>query len=240
MSGVQVQLFVTCLVDALAPQVGKATVDALERAGATVAFPSGQACCGQPAFNVGMHDEARAMASQTLDTLAESDGPIVIPSGSCAAMVRHHYETLFDGTARADQAAAVASRVRELSEYLVDDLEVEITADCGGCSLAYHYSCHGLRDLGLAHQADALLSGTNRVELEDDRECCGFGGAFSVEMPAVSSAIMDKKLDNIEASGAEVVVGGDYSCLMHIEGGLRRRGSDVEVKHIAELLAEES
>lgn len=240
MPGPRVQLFVTCLVDSLAPQVGRATLSALESAGCDVAFPADQGCCGQPAFNVGMHDEARKMATQTLDVLSATEGPIVMPSGSCAAMIRHHYSTLFDGTDRAPQVAEIQRRVRELTEFLADDLDVDISASCGGCSVAYHYSCHGLRELGLSDQADQLLGDVERVDLEGDKECCGFGGVFSVEMPTVSTAIMDTKLDNIEASGADVVVGGDFSCLMHIEGGLRRRGSDVVVKHIAELLGEES
>ena len=186
-----------------------------------------------------MHNEAAKMASQTLDVLDATEGPIVMPSGSCAAMVRHHYSTLFEGTERAEQAARVQSRVRELSEFLVDDLGADIKADCGDCKVAYHYSCHGLRELGLAGQADELLSEVDRVELEGDKECCGFGGAFSVEMPAVSTAMMERKLDAVEASGADLVVGGDFSCLMHIEGGLRRRGSQIQVSHLAELLADD-
>jgi L-lactate dehydrogenase complex protein LldE len=133
----------------------------------------------------------------------------------------------------------VASRVRELSQYLVDDIASPIRASCDGCTIAYHHSCHGLRELGLEHQADTLLEGADRVELEGDRECCGFGGLFSVEMPAVSTAIMGEKLDQIEASGADTVVGGDISCLLHIEGGLKRRGSAIRVMHLAELLGGE-
>lgn len=239
MSGTQVQLFVTCLVDALAPEVGRATLDALERVGCTVSFPEDQACCGQPAFNVGLHDDARTMAAQTLDVLDATEGPVVVPSGSCTAMIAHHYEELFEGTDRAEQASRVAGRVRELTQFLIDDIDAPIPAKCDGCTLAYHYSCHGLRDLGLDGQADRLLAGTDRVDLAEDKECCGFGGLFSVEMPAVSAAIMNRKLDAIEESGAQTLVGGDISCLLHIEGGLRRRGSDIEVKHIAQLLGDE-
>jgi L-lactate dehydrogenase complex protein LldE len=235
MEGPRVQLFVTCLIDALAPQAGRATVAALERAGCTVEFPTEQACCGQPAYNVGLFDEARVMASQTLDVLDATEGTVVIPSGSCTAMIRNHYKDLFDGE-EAERADRVGARVRELTEFLVDDLETEIAAGCDGCSVAYHYSCHGLRDLGLSSQADRLLEDVHRVELVDDKECCGFGGLFSVEMPAVSTAIMNEKLDRIVSSGADTIVGGDISCLIHIAGGLHRRGEDIEVKHIAELL----
>lgn len=239
MKGLQVQLVATCLVDALAPQVGRAALYALEAAGCRVAYPQDQTCCGQPAFNVGLNDQAREMAAHTLDMLDETEGPIVLPSGSCAEMIVDHYPDLFAGTARADQAEKVASRTRELTQFLVDDLEADVRARCNGCSIAYHYSCHGLRGLGLQSQADTLLEPTDRVALEGDEDCCGFGGLFSVEMPHISTAIMDEKLDRIEASGADVIVGGDVSCLLHIGGGLRKRGSQIEVKHIAELLTEE-
>ena len=237
MKGPQVQLLVTCLVDALAPQIGRATLAALEAAGCQVDFPQDQTCCGQPAFNVGLNDDARKMAAHTLDVLDGTEGPIVVPSGSCAQMIVHHYRDLFAGTERAGQAERVASRTRELTQFLVDDLGADSSASCNGCSVAYHYSCHGLRGLGLESQADQLLKNVDRVDLEGDKECCGFGGLFSVEMPAISAAIMDEKLDRVEASGADTLVGGDVSCLSHLEGGLRRRGSKIEVKHIAELLA---
>ena len=236
MEGLRVQLFVTCLVDSLAPEVGRATVGVLEKIGCQVEFPSGQGCCGQPAFNVGLVEEARSMAAHTLDVLDDTDGPVVVPSGSCVAMISHHFAELFAGTSREAQVGRVAPRVRELTQFLVDDLGADVKAECGGCSVAYHYSCHGLRQLGLDHQADELLSESSRMVLEGDRECCGFGGLFAVEMPAVSAAIMKTKLDNVEASGADTLVGGDVSCLLHIEGGLRRRGSSVAVRHIAELL----
>lgn len=238
MEGPRVQLVVTCLVDVLAPQVGRATLAVLENSGCRVSFPEGQTCCGQPAFNVGLTDQAREMAAHTLDVLDATEGPIVVPSGSCTQMIVDHYIELFEETDRADQAERVAGRTRELTQFLVDDLGVDASASCDGCSVAYHYSCHGLRGLGLEAQADSLLESVDRVSLDGDKECCGFGGLFSVEMPAVSAAIMDEKLDRVEASGADTLVGGDVSCLMHLEGGLRRRGSKVVVKHIAELLAE--
>jgi len=238
MEGPKVQLFVTCLVDALSPEVGRATVSVLEEVGCTVEYPRDQACCGQPAFNVGLVEDARKMASQTLDVLDATDGAIVIPSGSCAMMISHHYPDLFDGTDRSAQAQRVSRRARELTQFLVDDLDTEARAVCDDCTVAYHYSCHGLRGLGLDDQADRLLGDIRRVNLEGDRECCGFGGLFSIEMAAVSEAIMDEKLDRIEASGADTLVGGDISCLLHIEGGLRRRGSSVSVKHIATLIGD--
>lgn len=240
MQGPRVQLVVTCLVDALAPQVGRATLAVLESAGCAVDYPPGQTCCGQPAYNVGLFEEARDMAAHTLDVLDGTEGTIVLPSGSCAEMIVHHYSTLFEGTDREEQASRVAARTRELTQYLVDDLDADVTASCDGCRVAYHYSCHGLRGLGLAGQADRLIDPDVRVPLDGDRECCGFGGLFSIEMPAVSAAIMSEKLDRVEASGADVLVGGDVSCLIHIEGGLRRRGSKIEVRHIAEMIEGEA
>jgi L-lactate dehydrogenase complex protein LldE len=237
MEGPTVQLVVTCLVDALAPQVGRATVTVLERAGCQVEFVEGQTCCGQPAFNVGMRTEARRMAGHTLDLLDVTQGPIVVPSGSCADMMTHHYEELFAGTDREQQAERISSRVRELSQFLVDDLATDLKASCEGCLVAYHHSCHGLRGLGLGHQAANLLSEVEMAQLEGAKDCCGFGGAFAIEMPAVSAAIMNQKLDRIEASGADTLVGGDVSCLIHLEGGLRRRDSKIVVKHLAEMLA---
>jgi L-lactate dehydrogenase complex protein LldE len=151
-------------------------------------------------------------------------------------MIVHQYPALFAGTEREVQARRVASRTRELTQFLIDDLDSDLAADCGGCTVAFHHSCHGLRGLGLSGQADRLLREVDRVPLEGAEECCGFGGLFSVEMASVSAAIMDEKLDRVEASRAETLVGSDISCLIHLEGGLRRRGSAIRVRHIAELL----
>ena len=177
------------------------------------------------------------MAAHTLDLLDETEGPIVLPSGSCTDMIVHHYPDIFEGTEREEAARRVSGRARDLIQFLVDDLGATVKARCDGCSVAYHHSCHGLLGLGLEAQADEVLSEVERVALDGDKDCCGFGGLFSVEMPSVSAAIMNEKLDRIEASGADVVAGGDVACLIHIEGGLRRRGSNVQVRHIAELMA---
>jgi L-lactate dehydrogenase complex protein LldE len=236
-----VQLFVTCLVDAFYPNVGAATVELLERLGWTVEFPWDQTCCGQPAFNAGFTTEARKMAVHTLEVLDATDGPIVLPSGSCAEMIVHHIPGLVaDQPALAARAERVAARTRELTSFLVDELGVTDVGATASGTVTYHPSCHGLRGLGLTHQPQALIdavAGAERVELPDATECCGFGGLFSVKMPDVSGAMLTTKLDNVEASGADTLVGGDVSCLMHMEGGLRKRGSSMRVCHIAELLA---
>lgn len=239
----RVQLFVTCLVDGFAPEVGRATVSLLERLGDQVDFAVDQACCGQPAFNAGHVRDARAMAAQTVRVLDSTKGPIVVPSGSCADMLVHHSPHLLEGEPEASAAVRVAGRVRELTQYLVDDRgQSDVGASCDGCAVAFHSSCHGRRNLHIDEEPEALLatvSGIDRRFQAEPEQCCGFGGLFAVEMPAISAAILDAKLDALEACGADVVVGGDVSCLLHIEGGLRRRNSTMKVMHIAELLAGE-
>ena len=236
-----VQLFVTCLVDNFFPDVGFAVVDILEELGLTVEFPQAQTCCGQPAFNAGFWDDARAMARHTIDVLAQSEAPIVIPSGSCADMIIHHYAEILAGDPiYGPRAKAVAERTYEFTQFLVDVLGVaDLKAESGGC-LTYHASCHGLRGLGIKEQPQKLLAnitGAEQKELPGAEECCGFGGLFAVKMSSISGAIMNQKLDNIQSTGADTVVGTDVSCLMHIAGGLQRRGSQVRVKHLAEVLA---
>ena len=235
-----VQLFVTCLVDQFFPDVGFAVVEILEQLGLTIEFPQAQTCCGQPAFNSGFWEDARAMARHTIDVLAQSDAPIVIPSGSCADMIIHHYaEILAADPDYGPKAKAVAGRTYEITQFLVDVLGVtNVQAKAGGC-LTYHASCHGLRGLGIKEQPRKLLqnvSGAEQKELPGAEECCGFGGLFAVKMSDISAAIMRRKLDNIESTGADTLVGADVSCLMHLAGGLRRRGSKVQVKHLAEIL----
>jgi L-lactate dehydrogenase complex protein LldE len=236
----KVQLFVTCLVDKFFPEVGFAVVEILERLGLTVEFPRAQTCCGQPAFNGGFWDDARAMARHTIDVLSQSDAPIVIPSGSCADMMIHHYlEILADDPDYKARAKEIEHRTYEFTQFLVDVLGVtDLNAQAAGC-LTYHASCHGLRGLGLRTQPQQLLEKVKGIEqkaLPGAEECCGFGGLFAVKMSDISQAIMARKLDNIESTGAETVVGTDVSCLMHIAGGLHRRGSKVQVKHLAEIL----
>ncbi len=241
----RVQLFVTCLVDTLFPDAGEAAVAVLERLGLRVEFPAGQTCCGQPAFNGGFRAEARAMARHWLDVFEASDAPIVVPSGSCAAMVVHGYAALFDGEHEADQRArarAAAARTYEFSQFLVDVLEAEpaqIGARFEG-RLAYHPSCHLLRDLRVIDAPQRLLLGVAGAELRPlpgADECCGFGGLFAVKHAELSGAILDAKVAAVRESGAHTLVGCDVSCLMHIQGGLTRDGLGVRCRHLAEVLA---
>jgi L-lactate dehydrogenase complex protein LldE len=237
-----VHLFPTCLVNEIAPEVGLAAARLLERHGFDVQVPEGQTCCGQPAYNGGFHDEARAVARHTLRVLAATDGPIVIPSGSCADMVVHQYETLFaDEPEWRARAHAVAARARELSQFLFETRAPEAPAAGGATGrVAYHPSCHLSRGLGVRQPPRALLesAGAELVPFADQDECCGFGGIFSIKMPEISASVMDRKLTAIEASGAERLVSCDLGCLLHLAGGLRRRGSKIRVQHFAEALDE--
>ena len=235
-----VQLFVTCILDTLYPEVGESVVHVLERAGVQVEFPSGQTCCGQPAFNAGLRDQARPVAQQTIRVFERTQGPIVVPSGSCAAMIRHGYLELFaDDPHWLPRSRALAERTYEFSEFLVDYLRVtDVGARYPG-KLSYHSSCHLLRDLGISRQPRALLAAVREAELVDlpnGEECCGFGGVFSAEHPQISSAMLARKMVNIEASGAPLVVSCDAGCITNINGGLHRAGKPQRAVHIAEIL----
>jgi len=182
------------------------------------------------------------MAAHTVAVLDATEGPIVVPSGSCAAMMIDHYEDLLsDDDDLAAAARRVAGRVREFTQFVVDDLGLDgLETDATG-PVTFHPSCHGLRHLGLRGYGERVLDhvGVERLPLEAAEECCGFGGLFAVEMPEISGALMETKIGHVEATGAETLVGYDISCLMHLAGGMRRRGTDVEVRHIAEILAGE-
>jgi len=236
-----VQLFITCLVDTFFPATGEAMVNVLQRCGVRVDFPSGQTCCGQPPFNAGLRSDARSMAEHTIKVFENETGDIVIPSGSCAAMVRHSYLELFEGDpVWYPRAKALAARTFEFTEYLVDVLKVTDVGACWDGKLAYHASCHLNRHLGIDRQPRALLAAVRRaeiVELPASDDCCGFGGVFSVEHPELSAEMLKRKIGNLEASGAPTLVLADTGCRMHIAGGLHRQGKSQQVLHIAEILA---
>jgi L-lactate dehydrogenase complex protein LldE len=243
-SQTQVQLFVTCLVDSLYPAVGQAVVEVLERLGCEVVIPAGQICCGQPAYNGGFGAEARRVARRWLDVFERSPAPIVVPSGSCAAMIVHGYPELFRTDPHAlARAQALAARTYEFSQFLVDVLQVDpARLDLPACAarLTYHPSCHLSRGLGLRGRAEALLQavpGAEWVPLPGAEDCCGFGGLFAVKHADVSAAMLDKKLANVRATGAEALVACDMSCLMHMQGGLLRDGSPIRCLHLAQVLA---
>lgn len=242
-AGKRVSFFVTCMVDMLYPDTGLSAVEILEHLGVEVDFPKRQTCCGQPAYNGGYRKEARRVAIQFLKAFKDAE-VIVTPSGSCAAMVRHEYPTLFAGDPQwqplADRAAAITW---ELTEFIVDglgieDLNLRLSEPA---SFAFHDSCHGLRMLGLGDAARKLVDGIENAsvhDLTDNDQCCGFGGLFAVKMADVSGAMLQKKMDNINACEADTILCGDVSCLSHMNGGLARQGSSKQVRHIADVLAE--
>ncbi len=227
-------------MDTFYPEVAEAVVTIFTRLGMAVDCPPEQTCCGQPAFNAGYRRQARAAARHFIEVF-ENAGDIVCPSGSCVHMVRHGYPMLFaDEPAWLARSRRVAARTFELSEYLVDVLGVtDLGARCEA-RLTYHDGCHLLRGLGIERQPRALIGavrGAQLVEMQDAARCCGFGGTFAVHYPRISTAMTAEKVDRIAASGAEAVVGCDMSCLMNIEGMIRRRRLDIRVVHIARLLA---
>jgi len=235
-----VQLMITCILDTLYPETGEAVVRVLERAGVVVQMPPGQTCCGQPAFNAGLRADARRMAIHTIQVFENTQGDVVVPSGSCAGMIRSQYPELFaEDPDWLPRAQALAKRTYELTEYLVDVLGVtDLGAHFPG-KLTYHASCHLLREMGIDRQPRALLAAVREaelVELEGAQECCGFGGVFSVEQPEISAAMVERKIANLEATGAQVVVACDAGCITNINGALHRKGKPQRAVHIAEIL----
>ncbi len=216
-----VYLFATCLIDQFAPEAGLDTVRLLEREGITVHFPEGQTCCGQPAYTSGYPDEARDVARHQLDLFPEP-WPVVVPSGSCGAMLRHHYPKLFAADpVLAPKAQALAERTFELTEFLVH--VVGFARDDGGapCTIALHTSCHARREMGCHETSAALLASLSQVKVTEQariEECCGFGGTFSMRFPDISEAIVSDKVASLKDSGAQRVVSADCGCLLNILG----------------------
>jgi L-lactate dehydrogenase complex protein LldE len=240
---VRVTLFVTCLVDTLVPETGIATVRLLERLGHEVNFPAAQTCCGQMHLNTGYHAEARRLARRFVHVFGDAEA-VVAPSASCVGTVREFYPMLAEGEpALARDVEALAPRVLELSDFLVNRLGVE---DIGGAyphRVSYHPTCHSLRVLRVGDAPHRLLRavrGLQLVELRRPAECCGFGGTFAVKNAATSAAMLADKMRDVLDTGAEVCTALDNSCLLHIGGGLSRLQSGVRTAHLAEILAMEA
>jgi L-lactate dehydrogenase complex protein LldE len=226
----RVSIFVTCVVDQLFPGVGLAMADVLEYAGYDIDFPTGQTCCGQPAFNSGYRDEARAVAQHFCATFAGSDC-IVVPSGSCATMISHHF---------ADLGITAPPKVYEFSTFLTNVAKVEDLGAKFEGVVTYHDSCHALRDLHVKDGPRRLLSHVRGLELREmdaAEECCGFGGTFSVKFAGISGGMARTKLDSIKRTGAGTVVSIDSSCLMQLQGAIARERLDIKTMHLAEILA---
>src|SRR5438445_11171259 len=234
----KVSLLITCLGDALFPEVGVATVRLLRRLGVTVDFPHAQTCCGQPFFNSGYQHDARDLARHTIRAL-DNGRLIVTPSGSCAAMVKLEYPELFHkDLIWHGRAEELAQRTHELSDFLVNILKIEDVGARYPGKVTYHMACH-LRGLGLQSEPERLLRNVLELEyipLERADECCGFGGSFAVRFPEISGAMVRDKASLIEKTGADTVVATDAGCLMNIAGCLRRRGNKIRALHLAELL----
>lgn len=238
----RVGLFVTCLVDLLRPSVGFAAVRLLEAAGCNVDVVKGQTCCGQPAYNAGDRESARQIALNTVAAFRGCDF-VVVPSGSCAAVLKLHYPKLVTGDDKdATDVRAFASRVHELTSFLVN---VRGMTDVPGrlkAKAVYHDACSGLRELGIASEPRRLLGTVEGLELLDMAEqevCCGFGGLFSVKYPEISNALVEKKTAAITEALPDLVLSGDLGCLANIAGKLSRAGSPVACRHVAEVLAGE-
>lgn len=239
-NGPQVALFVTCLADLYRPQVAFATLKLLELAGCRTEVPTQQTCCGQPAFNSGDRHSSAELARQTIAAL-DGYAYVVAPSGSCIAML-HHYPELFDAQdpwhARAQ---ALKARAFEITQFLVDVIGLDALQSCFKGKVTYHDSCSGLRELGIKSQPRALLARLEGVELQEMDEaetCCGFGGTFCVKYPDISNRMVSNKSQQVVATGADTLLGGDLGCLLNMAGKLKRDGQSVAIRHIVEVLAD--
>jgi L-lactate dehydrogenase complex protein LldE len=233
-----VSLMATCLGDVMRPEAAVATVRLLRRLGVTVHFPEKQTCCGQPFYNSGFLRGARDLARHTIEVF-EDERPVVVPSGSCAAMVKVEFPHLFhDDAAWHERADNLSARTFELSDFLVNRLKVtDVGAKFQG-KVAYHYACH-LRGLGLKNEAETLIravAGVELMPLERQDQCCGFGGSFAVRYPEISGAMVGDKVACVTSTGADVLVSTDTGCLMNIGGALHRQNKPVRIMHLAELL----
>ncbi len=240
-------LFVTCIVDQLYPEVGVSVVRVLRRAGVAVDFPDGQTCCGQPLYNSGYVSEARKLAERTLDILSDKEY-VVVPSGSCGAMMRVFYLDLFANDPELlARAKDLSQRVYEFTEFLVDVVGYESTPvepatddrPERGSAVAYHPSCHLLREMEVTNAPQRLLDaapGVDRVELPDAEQCCGFGGTFAVKYPHISEEMLADKVAAATSSGADTLTACDMGCLMHIGGAVSRQKLPFQVRHIAQVL----
>ncbi|MGH3147916.1 MAG: (Fe-S)-binding protein [Rubrobacter sp.] len=241
----RVALFVPCYVDQINPEVGVSVVRVLRRLGVEVIYPERQTCCGQPAFNSGFFDEARSVARHFLSVFErERFDYVVCPSGSCTTMVSHYYPFIFEDLPdERERSEVLAGYVREFSDFLVNVMGVSELGVSHEAKAVFHTGCHQRRELGVLDEPRELLgnvAGLDLLDWENEELCCGFGGTFSVKMPSVSTAMADEKIKALEKSGADTLISGDSSCLMHLEGRLRRKGHDTRVLHLAQVLDPEN
>lgn len=235
----QVQLFVPCFVDQLYPTVAFNMVKVLEKAGCTVTYNANQTCCGQPAFNAGFWGEAKDVCNKFIQDFSGSDY-IVAPSASCVGFVRNYYQKLYESSAQQQTVKKLTERIFELSDFLVNVLKVEDLGATFNGKVTYHDSCAALRECKLKEEPRKLLrhvKGLELVEMADNETCCGFGGSFAVKFEPISIAMGDQKITHASATEADYIISTDMSCLMHIDGCIKHKGSGLLVLHLADVLA---
>jgi L-lactate dehydrogenase complex protein LldE len=237
---VKVYFFGTCLVDHFYPEAGHAAIRLIEREGIKVIYPQEQSCCGQPAYNSGFPAEAKAVARKQIG-LFPKDYPVVVPSGSCAGMLKHHYPRLFADDPRFEEALRFSSRVYEWSEFMVRILAVKLEDRGQPMKVAWHSSCHALREMGVTEYSKSLirqLKNVELVELENELECCGFGGTFAIKQPDISGAMVIDKVCDIYRTGAPRFITGDGGCLLNISGAIDFKQLPLKGQHLAEFVWE--
>ncbi|RYD93577.1 MAG: (Fe-S)-binding protein [Sphingobacteriales bacterium] len=234
-----VQLFVPCFVDQLFPDTAFNMIRVLEKAGCTVRYNPSQTCCGQPAFNAGFLDDARAVCSKFLSDF-DPELPIVAPSASCVGFVRNYYGKLFDNSSQHHRVQAIGRNIFELSEFLVQQLGITSFGAKLPGKATYHDSCAGLRECRIKEEPRKLLmnvEGLELTEMQDVETCCGFGGTFAVKFEPISIAMGEQKVEHALATGAEYIISTDLSCLMHLQGYIDHKKSPIKTMHLADVLA---
>jgi L-lactate dehydrogenase complex protein LldE len=235
-----VYFFGTCLMDMSYPEAGLAGIRLIQQEGVRVIFPQSQSCCGQPAYNSGFPDEAKAVAKKQLEIFSRKY-PVVVPSGSCAGMMKFHYPTLFAKDPALEKVMAFSERVFELTEFLVHVLAIQLADRGEPETVTWHSSCHAAREMEIIDDSKSLihqLKNVKLVELAKEEECCGFGGTFSVKHPAISAHMVKDKIDDIQKTGASKVITGDCGCLMNITGAMAHYNIPITGQHIAEYIWE--
>lgn len=234
-----VQLFIPCFIDQLYPQTAFNMVKVLKKAGCTVNYNTDQTCCGQPAFNAGFWDDAKAVCGKFLDDFSGSDY-VVAPSASCVGFVRNYYTKLFDNSSRHNDVKDLQKRTFEFTEFMVNVLNIDNVGASFHAKATYHDSCAGLRECKIKQEPRKLLSnveGLQLVEMNDVETCCGFGGTFAVKFDSISIGMADQKAGNAKDAGAECIISTDHSCLMHLDGYIKKKGLGLQTMHIADVLA---
>lgn len=236
----KVYLFGTCIINDVYPETGISTIRLLRKEGVKVVFPQSQSCCGQPAYNSGFPDQAKIVARQQLRSFPK-EYPIVVPSGSCAGMMKHHYSELFANEPDRGEALAFSARIYELTEFLVHVLKIELEDKGDPIDVTWHSSCHAAREMKIIEDSKYLLkqlSNVHLIDLDNEHQCCGFGGTFSIKQPEISAAMVKDKVDAIRNSGARRVIAGDCGCLVNITGAMEYQNVPIQGTHIADFIWE--